>query len=55
MDQEKTSNNTVAKFSIDNDMDPGTVPSHLLSLSIAEEMLIARAHVFMDFRCVREC
>ena len=38
-----------------NDMDPGPVPSHLPSLSIAEEMLIARAHVYMDFRRVKGC
>lgn len=36
-------------------MDPGEVPSYLPCLSIAEEMLIARAHVHMDFRRVKGC
>ena len=53
-DQKKTSNDTVAKFSIDNNMDPGAVFSHLPHLSIVEEMFIAQAYVFMDFRRVRE-
>lgn len=54
-DWEKTSNDTVGKFSIDNDMDPGAVPFHLPHLFMAEEMLIARAHVLMNFRRVRGC
>ena len=42
-------------FGATNDMDPGAVPSHLPSLSIAEELLIAWAHVLMDYRRIKGC
>lgn len=45
----------IAKFSKENDVDPGAVPFHLPHLSIAEKMLIARAHVHMDLRRVKGC
>lgn len=45
----------IAKFSKDNDMDIGAVPSHIPHLSIGEEMLIARADVHMDFQHVKGC
>ena len=35
-------------FSAANNMDPGPIPSHLPHLSMAGEMLIARAHVTMN-------
>ena len=34
---------------------PGVVPSYLPYLSIAEEMLIARTYVYIDFRRVKGC
>jgi hypothetical protein len=36
-------------------LDPLLIPSHLPSLFIAEELLIARAHVLMDLRRVKGC
>lgn len=38
-----------------NMMDPLALPSHLPPVSIAEELLIARAHVYMDLRRVKGC
>lgn len=39
----------------DNDMDPLPLPSHLPPLSIAEELLIARAHVLVSCCRVKGC
>ena len=74
LERKEAGSNFIAKFSKENDMDPGTIhlpclsiveelliialgplPSCLPQLSIAEEMLIARAHVHMDFRRVKGC
>ncbi len=41
-------------WSAENDMDPLCLPTNLPELSLAEEMLIARAHVTMEFRRVKE-
>ena len=38
---------------VENNMDPGVVPSHLPELSQVEEMVIARAHVQMLVKHVR--
>ena len=40
-------------MSVENNMDPGTVPSHLPELTQVEEMVIARAHVQMLVKRVR--
>ena len=51
----KSASGYILKFSKGNDMDPGAVLSYFFSLSIAEKMLIARAHVHMNFRWVKGC
>src|SRR3981189_3355396 len=40
-------------MSVENNMDPGVVPSYLPELSQVEEMVIARAHVQMLLKRVR--
>lgn len=45
----------VALYGAKNDMDPHLIPPHLPSLTNAEELLIARAHVLMQYRRVRGC
>jgi len=40
-------------MSVENNMDPGVIPSHLPELSQVEEMVIARAHVQMLVKRVR--
>jgi hypothetical protein len=40
-------------MSVENNMDPGTVPGHLPELTQVEEMVIARAHVQMLVKRVR--
>jgi hypothetical protein len=40
-------------MSIENNMDPGTVPGYLLELIQVEEIVIARAHVQMLVKRVR--
>ena len=42
-------------YSAANKMDPGPIPPQLPELTLAEEMLIARAHVQMDISRVRGC
>lgn len=44
---------TPSLMSAANNMDPGTVPSHLPELTQVEEMVIARAHVQMMVKRVR--
>ena len=43
------------RYSADNEMDPGPIPAHLPELTMAEEMLIARAHVQMEMSRVKGC
>lgn len=47
--RENLSTDFIANFSKVNDINPAVAPSHLHHRSIAEEMLIARAHVHVDF------
>ena len=44
-----------ALYSAANEMDPGRVPTELPRLTMAEEMLIARAHVQMQLSRVKGC
>lgn len=43
----------IGLFSSENLLDPGDVPLHLPTLSIAEELLIARVHVLMSYSRVK--
>ena len=45
----------VSLWGADNDMDPHPVPDHLPSLTIAEELLITRAHVLVNCCRVKGC
>src|SRR2546421_436297 len=40
-------------MSDDNEIDPGEVPGHLPKLSQVEEILISRAHIYLEARWVR--
>lgn len=37
-------------YSAENNMDPGDIPEHLATLTPMEEMIIARAHVYMQIK-----
>ena len=47
--------NDISLFEEENVMNSESISFHFSSLSITEELLIARAHVLMNLRRVREC
>jgi hypothetical protein len=47
------SNKTPFLMSVENEMDLGEIPAHLLELTQVEEMIIAQSHVQMMVHCYR--
>jgi hypothetical protein len=51
--RDKDKNKDYSLISDENNIDPGDMPSHLPTLSQIEEMLIARAYVYIEVKRIR--